>query len=370
MMIKDLKNNFIKLPLIGQGVGEYKWDNRQVDIIREGIDLGMNFIDTAEIYDSGHSEELIGKAVYGIREKVIIGTKFSPEHHRYTDLINAANESLKRLKTDYIDLYQCHWPNSDVPLDETIRAMEKLIVDGKVRFAGMSNIYLVGLKNAQAAMKNFNISTLQVEYNLFDRSIENELLPFCAKSNIYIIAYSPLDQGRIADGLARRNLLEELSLKYNKTAAQICLRWLVYHKPVVVIPKARSRKHLLENADSVSFEIEEVDFNRIGQVFSRQVAYVQPDKIRVSANGQGNRPVYQTIQEALENKLGNVPSALSLSRSIIHENFVKPVRLVRLRDSQGGYEYDLVEGRIRYWAWVIAQGNEPIASYIRDDWEH
>ena len=367
-IVKQLSTTSIKLPAVGQGMGQYKWDDSQIEVLRAGIDLGMNFIDTAEGYDNGHSEEIIGKAIKGIRDKVIVGTKFSPEHNSYEDVLRAAEGSLRRLQTDYVDLYQIHWPNPSIPLEDTIAAMERLVTEGKVRCIGVSNLYLRQLREAQSALVNEKVVSLQTEYNLFDRMIEDETLPFCSHNRILIIAYSPLDQGRIADGVTRSNLLGKLARKYDKTSAQIALRWLINKPPVIAIPKAKNIKHLKENASAVDFDIEEKDITEIDRIFERLRIYVLPDRIRVSIQGQANRLVYQTIEEAKENRLGHVPSPTDLAKSIVEEGAIKPIRLIRTMNTSGKYDYDLVEGRIRYWAWVIACGNIPIPAYVREDW--
>lgn len=368
-IIKQLSNTSIKLPAVGQGMGDYPWNDSQIEVLRAGIDLGMNFIDTAEGYDNGRSEEIIGKAIKGIREKVIIGTKFSPEHNSYDDVLKAAERSLRRLKTDYIDLYQIHWPNPAIPLEDTIAAMERLVKEGKVRYIGVSNLYLREFQKAQSALVDEKIVSLQTEYNLFDRMIEDEILPFCNRNKIMVIAYSPLNQGKIADGSIRRSVLEQIAKKYNKNPAQIALRWLISKPSVVVIPKAKNIKHLKENAASTDFDLEDKDIKEIDDVFKRPTLHVLPKKIRVSTRGQGNRQVYRTLAEAKENRLGLVPSPTNLAKSMVKEEAVKPVRLIHSLDTTGKYDYDLVEGRIRYWAWVIAYGKEvPIPAYIREDW--
>ena len=365
-IMKQLSTTSIKLPGVGQGMGDYTWDDSQIEILRAGIDLGMNFIDTAEGYDGGHAEEIVGKAVKGVRSKVIIGTKFSSKHNSYDDILRAAEGSLRRLQTDYIDLYQLHWPNPSLPLEETMAAMERLVREGKVRCIGIGNLYLRELQEARSALTSERVVSLQTEYNLFDCTVEDEILPFCDRNGILLIAYSPLDQGRIANGSIQRELLERLASKYNKTTAQIVLRWLISKPSVIAIPKAKNMKHLEENASSTDFDIDGQDIEEIDRVIRRSPIHVPPDRIRVSTQGQGNRAVYQTIEEAMENRLGNVPSPIDLAKSIVKEERIKPVRLICSTERNGAYE--LVEGRIRYWAWIIAYGNIPIPAYVREDW--
>ena len=223
MRYKELGKDHIKIPVIGQGcmgIGGYfskdlREDDRQVRALRFGIELGMTLIDTAEVYGNGHSEELVGKAIQGMRDKVFVATKFSPEHNSYDDVLSSAEGSLRRLKTDYIDLYQIHWPNPNIPIDETMKAMDKLLRDGKIRYVGVSNFSIRELKEAEAAFSGSAIASVQTEYNLFDRSIEDDILPYCQKKNIITIAYSPLDQGKICSGSEKTKVFEKIAEKYS-----------------------------------------------------------------------------------------------------------------------------------------------------------
>ncbi len=378
MKYKTLGNTSQKIPAIGQGcmgIGGYlsrdsSQDDNQVNALKLGIELGITFIDTAEAYGNGHSEELVAKAIEGIRAKVFIATKFSPEHNAYEDVLKSAEASLRRLKTDYIDLYQVHWPNPTIPISETMRAMERLLKEGKIRYVGVSNFSLKGLKEAQAAMSEDEIVSVQVEYNLFDRAIENSILPYCKSEGMTTIAYSPLDQGKIASGDERIKALQKIANKYNRTIAQVALNWLISHLSVIAIPKATNPDHIKQNASSADFELLTEDFEEISKLFAQECVYVPADRIRVIIGGQGNRRVYQTIEDAIENKLGFVPSPIDLAQDIREGEVLKPVRVIRSTDKTGKYDYDLIEGRIRYWAWVIAyNGEKPIPVYIRDSKE-
>ncbi len=354
------------------GIGGYLSTDTTTDAaclrsLKLGIDLGMTFIDTAEGYGGGHSEELVGQAVRGIRDKVFIATKVSPENLPYDLVINAAEGSLRRLNTDYIDLYQIHWPNPAIPVSETMKAIERLIFDGKIRHIGVSNFSIREVKEASEALVSHVINSIQVEYNLFDRSIEEHILPYCEQKNITTIAYSPLDQGRVGSGDDKKIELQSIADKYNKTTAQIILNWLVSHPTVIVIPKASSEKHIRENAGSADFRISDEDFKRINHLFASKYIFVPVDRIKVSTEGEGKRKVYQTVEDALNNPFGFVPSPADLAQSLKHGDFLKPVRLIPTTDTSSKYDYDLIEGRIRYWAWVIANdGKTPIPAYIRN----
>ena len=362
-----IRNSSLKLPILGQGMGAYQWNNQQIKIIQMGIDLGLNFIDTAENYDNGRSEEIIGKAVKDRRSKVIVGTKFSSINSSYADVIKAAEGSLCRLQTNYIDLYQMHWPNPRIPIEESLGAMEDLVKQGKVRFLGFGNVYTDDVKRISKIMTRERISTLQLEYNLFDRGVEEEILPYCRKNNIYLIGYTPLDRGRLVDGSDMRCLLEKLADKYSRSPTQIVLRWLTQQKNVVPIPKVSSEKHLLDNAGISSFELCEKDLMRISKQCNKRKIYVETDSISVIPNGEESRNVYTTLEQAKKNKMGFVPSPIELSQKIKVNDNIKPVRLVRNKKDKN--KFYLIEGRIRYWAWVIAKGNEPIPALLREEWK-
>jgi aryl-alcohol dehydrogenase-like predicted oxidoreductase len=374
MREKELGRTGIRVASIGMGcmgIGgglerSTSCDAEHIRALEAAIDSGMTFLDTAEVYGQGHSEELIGKAIRGRRrDRVVIASKVSPEHLGYRDVIAAAEASMKRLRVDHLDLYQVHWPNPSIPVGETMDAMEVLKSAGKIRHAGVSNFSAREIEEVRTHPRA-DIVSVQVEYNLFDRSAEDALLPYCEEEGITIIAYSPLDQGRIAGNPEKLAMLRSVANKYGKSIAQVALNWLVRHPPVVAIPKSTRLDHIRENAEAVDFDLAVEDFEAISRLFSRECVKVATDRICVVENGQGNRAVYRTVDDAIENKLGFVPSPVELARNIRGGEVLKPVRVVPTKDRSGRYEYDLVEGRVRYWAWVIAhEGKEPIDVYIR-----
>ena len=362
--------------LIGQGCmgigGEFERDDTQqvehVRALQYGIELGLNFLDTAEIYSDGYSEELVGRAVKGKRHGVFISTKFSPENSSYEGVLKAAEGSLRRLNTDYIDLYQAHWPNPKISVAETMEAMEKLIADGKIRQIGLSNFSKREMVAAQNHLETNRIFSNQLEYNLFDRFIEQEIAPHCLSENAYVIAYSPLDKGRTTDGDERRKLLFELGAKYEKTPSQIALNWIISQKSVLAIPKSTNLKHIRENAEAANFLLAPDDKAAIDRVCTAEPVFISPQAIRVSVSGEGRRSVYQTIEEARLNHLNLSPSPTELAEFIRLGELTKPVRVIPTKDTDGGIEYDLVEGRLRYWAWVLAfNGEKAVPAYVRYD---
>ena len=201
MKYKNIRSHGEKIPAIGQGTGiggffakSATYGKKHEEAIRYGLDLGMTLIDTAEEYGQGEAEKTVGRVIQNIRGQVFIASKVSSENLKYQDVISSLEGSLKRLGTDYIDLYQIHWPNPLIPLEETMKAMEALVREGKIRFVGVCNFRIEELKQAVALFGD-RLVAMQAEYNLFDRTIEMGLLPYCDDLGLLTIAYSPLDQG-------------------------------------------------------------------------------------------------------------------------------------------------------------------------------
>jgi diketogulonate reductase-like aldo/keto reductase len=250
MVQRELGKTGVNLPAIGLGTWRYQGG---VEPLQAGVALGACFIDTAESYGT---EEVVGRAIQGTRQNVFLATKVAPRHFKHSDLIHSANESLRRLKTDHIDLYQLHWPNYTVPIEETMGAMEELVDRGKVRFIGVSNFMLRDLKNAQKAMTRHGIVSNQVRYNLIDRTIERGLLPYCREHGITVIAHSPF-ASNLASIQAKdpENVLDKLAQAKSATAAQIALSWCLSKQGVVTIPKANSVEHVRENCAASDFQL-------------------------------------------------------------------------------------------------------------------
>lgn len=352
----------IVIPAIGQGAGggDGSSDSHRIKVLRYGIELGMNLIDTAEAYGDGHSEEVVGKAIMEQREKVFVATKFSSEHNRYNDVIRALEGSLRRLNTDYVDLYQIHWPNPTIPLKETIDALTALKASGKVINVGVCNFSLDNLIEAQTLFDG-KIFSNQIEYNLCDRIIENDIIPYSEQNEIAILAYNPLYQRRTSV----QAILNKLAMKYDKTPVQIILNWLVSHTTVIPLQGTMSLEHTKENALAADFTMVEEDIVTINRFCMTKAVEVPTDRIRVVATD--SKILCATMKEALENRFNLEPSPQELARDILDHGLLKPVRLIPSTDATGRYDYDLIRGQIRYWAWIIAHGSEvPIAAYINE----
>jgi diketogulonate reductase-like aldo/keto reductase len=256
--------------LIGGGSApDYSRDKEAIEAIRYAIELGMTHIDTAEMYGGGHAEELVGEAIKAFkRDEVFIASKVWPTNLRYDDLLKACERSLKRLQTSYIDLYYIHWPSDVIPLSESMRAMERLYKDGKIRYIGLSNFSPIQIEEARSYLSTTDVVAIQAEYSLYNRKIEADLIPYCFRNGVTVVAYSPLARGALLADLKkpaerRIQLLMELAEKYSKTPVQIALNWVIWHDQVIAIPKALQKQHLEENAGAAGWKLTKEDYDII-----------------------------------------------------------------------------------------------------------
>jgi len=276
----ELESGF-ELPRVGLGTWEigggteadHSNDEFSIQSIKNAIEMGYTHIDIAEMYGAGHTEELVGEAIKSFdRDDLIIATKVSSVHLGYDDLLNAAESSLKRLGLDYVDLYYIHAPNPDVPLKETMRAMDKLVSDGLTKNIAVSNFTVDLIAEAQSALKN-KIVANQTEYNLLVREqgwyggnkrMESEIVPYCQENDIMIVVMRPIAKGEL---LKPNEVMDELAKKYDKTRAQIAINWLISQKNVVAIPMSQNADHQKENLGASGWSMDEKDSKRLGEAY-------------------------------------------------------------------------------------------------------
>ena len=234
------------VPAIGQGTwmieGSRDSERRAVEALRAGMDIGLTHIDTAEMYGSGRAEEITGKAIAGRRDEVFLVSKFLPSNASYEGTLRACERTLKRLGTDHLDLYLLHW-RGDIPLAETVDAFESLRRDGNIREWGVSNFDRADMEELFALPSGARCAANQVMYHLGCRGVEWDLLPFCRKHKVAVMAYSPVGRGR----LLRDRHLQALAGEIGRSPAQIALAWLLEQPGVSAIPKAASDAHVRDN---------------------------------------------------------------------------------------------------------------------------
>lgn len=272
MESKQLGTTGVMIPEIGLGTWRYRGGSEP---LRRGIELGANLIDTAEMY---RTEGVVGEAIAGIREKVFVATKVLGSNLRYEDVLRAANRSLRLLSVSKIDLYQIHWPNPRIPIAETMRAMNQLVSDGLVDHVGVSNFSVGEMQAAQAAMPNVPIVSNQILYNLRRRGAERDVIPYCRRHGLTVIAYSPLHEGALAGGAGGRlrralgmsrgnEVLEKVARETGYSVAQIALNWVSDQGGIIAIPKSNSVQRTEDNCAASGWHLTAEQRQSLDQAF-------------------------------------------------------------------------------------------------------
>ncbi|MEV5542538.1 aldo/keto reductase [Saccharopolyspora shandongensis] len=255
-----------ELPVLGQGtwgMGERRAQRAaEVAALQRGLDLGLGLIDTAEMYGSGGAEEVVGAAIAGRRDEVFLVSKVYPHNAGRRDAVAACERSLRRLGTDQLDLYLLHWRGS-TPLAETLEAFEQLRADGKIRHYGVSNFGPGDMSELFESELGRRSATNQVLYNLTRRGIELDLLPWCREQELPVMAYSPIEQGRLLGEPALRRVAE----RHSVAPAQIAIAWVLAQDGVCAIPKAATVAHVEQNRAALDIELSAADLAELDAGF-------------------------------------------------------------------------------------------------------
>jgi diketogulonate reductase-like aldo/keto reductase len=255
-----------RVPAFGQGTWHMGEDRRraaaEAAALRLGIELGMTLIDTAEMYGNGRAEEIVAEAAQGERDRLFIVSKVLPYNASQKGVVEACERSLKRLKTDRIDLYLLHWRGA-VPLADTLAGFARLQRDGKIRHHGVSNFDLDDMKEWVGLAGGETVAANQILYNLTRRGPEFELIPWCHERQIAIMAYTPLGQGRMLQDKA----LAEVAARHGASPAQVALAWLLRRDGMMVIPKATQPEHVRDNRSALELRLTADDLGVIDRAF-------------------------------------------------------------------------------------------------------
>ena len=254
------------IQVLGQGTWKMGEDSRrradEVNALKLGLDLGLTLIDTAEMYASGGAEEVVAQAIAGRRAEVFVVSKVLPSNASRAGVQRACENSLKRLQTDRIDLYLLHWTGSH-PFEETLAGFDRLQRDGKIRYHGVSNFGLGDMKKWVALAGGETVASNQILYNLGRRGPEWDTIPWCREHDVTIMAYSPIEQGRILNNRA----LAEVAGRHGATPAQVALAWLLRQDGMMVIPKATKAEHVRENFAALKLRLNGDDLAALDRAF-------------------------------------------------------------------------------------------------------
>ena len=254
------------IPVLGQGTWHLAENTLkrtdEINALRLGIDLGMSLIDTAEMYADGGAERLVGEAIKGHRDEVFLVSKVLPQDATRHGTMVACNRSLARLGVHEIDLYLLHWRGL-IPLEETIDAFETLVGEGKIRYSGVSNFDVGDMQELVDLSNGANVAADQVLYNLERRGIEFDLLPWCRRSDVPVMAYSPIEQGRVL----RHLTLKTIAARLGATPAQVALAWVLRQDGVCAIPESGNPEHVRDNRGALDVRLTPEDLADLDETF-------------------------------------------------------------------------------------------------------
>jgi myo-inositol catabolism protein IolS len=314
MQTINLGKSDIRVSKIGIGVWQAsdEWHGNDEDVIKAveaARDLGVNLVDTAEVYGGGRSEKVLGRALSMLgRDRFVIATKVAAAHLRYDELQRAAAGSLRRLGVNQIDLYQVHWPDpwEQIPLKETFKALEKLYLEGKIRAIGVSNFAVRDLEEARSYLSHTDIVSNQLRYNILQRNIEEEVLPYCRREGIVILAWSPIAQGALSGKYTSKNIpsgdvrvenvlfnpqnmmqvekivavLAKIAKNHMCTVPQVALNWLASNPRVIPIPGVKNPAQARENIMSLDFQLTNQELAEIDQISQETKIDYLPEELK------------------------------------------------------------------------------------------
>lgn len=365
-MIGTQKNFFIdglRLPKIGVGtIGAGTAETatnlsikKRVDTLSYALERGANLFDTGESYENGFAENIVGCFMKGRREKIILATKFSPQNARGKDLIEAAEKSLRRLQTDYIDIYQMHWPNFEVPFDETFSAIQKLINDGKVRFIGVCNCSISLIDKISKSVSGVRVVTNQIKLNPFKRPTvaEPDYFNQAISRGLINLGYGVFGQGLSKFNCVAKTLILNLAKKYSVNESQILVAWALSFPSTALLLRSMNITHIDQNINASTLVLEKKDVDSLNDCFQIIVQEIPVLQINVkNSDADDAHIIYSTLDEALRNKAQLYPDVESISKEITALNYFEPVEVIKIGD-----KYELVQGRMRYWAWRYRNGD-------------
>jgi diketogulonate reductase-like aldo/keto reductase len=352
---------------IGQGISRIENNNqsikKRIEVIRYGIESGLNFIDTAPSYGNGLSEKITGEAIRDIRKKCFIGTKFYPsEIYTKKKISESVYRSLDNLKTDYIDLLQIHWPNLLVENKEIAEQLDYLYQKKIIRNIGVSNYSKNQIININCNLKR-KIFSNQQQYNLL---FNDSYTRFNKKSKIFFIGYSPLNNGYIAATQKQYNFLKKLSKKYSVSVATIAFSYLLNKgKNIILVSKMSSLDHIDDAKIACEFKLKNSEINKIEELRTIKIRHIVSTKISLKSKVK-NKVAYKNLLEAIKNKLGLFPSTNSMSIYFKQKNIL-PIRVIKIFSKKYNYildDYDFFDQVKKFWGWKLAYPNKKIPVYV------
>jgi aryl-alcohol dehydrogenase-like predicted oxidoreductase len=357
--------NVSTLGLGTNGVGNFlhnspeKTANRQ-KIYQFAFQNGINFFDCAELYGEGYAEHVLGQTFKKNREQVIITSKVIPDNCTYLTLKRSIKESLKRLQTDYLDLYQVHWVNPFVPMEETFAALEETVREGYVKGIGVCNFSLSMVTAARACLNKVKLSSNHIELNLFNQPDVLETLEYYRDNGLSLIGYGALNHLKPGFTQPQQEFLDELMGNYHKTLPQILIRYFTSWENTILLTRTDNINHLQSNLNSFDFDFTPEQIKKFHTLFKSRVQHIPFDQITIPEE-------YKKIRtyDHFKNPTNLIPSPLTVAQTYVRYNYFKPLKLI---DKKGYFildTYDFYGELKKYYAWRMLYGSsEPIPAFI------
>jgi aryl-alcohol dehydrogenase-like predicted oxidoreductase len=338
----------------------------KVDLFYQVFQSGINFFDTAELYGGGLAEHILGAAFREVREDVFIASKFNPTRLNKNDLMSAFEQSLQRLQTDYIDLYQFHWPNTAADYGEIFFQLNTLKRQGKIRYIGISNFSFNELLELEKNNYLKDVSFIEILFNFGWQIPLDDLIPFCRKHNITVLAYSPLGQGKLISKIQAYVEFEIKRSSLNLSTSQVLMNWLTNQENIIPVFRSSNINHVKEI-------VMEKDIQPMNFVLESIKNKIQPKIIDIplsciKLSNIDGRQIYKSVEEAIKNEFDWIPSPESLSKRLSKYQPIEPLILNEHRDVNSVHytldAYDFLGENKKFWAWIIAEGFDGNAQAI------
>ena len=341
-------------------------DASRINLFRSAFELGINVFDTAELYGGGYSEILLGRAFSHCRESVFICTKFNPDNASAIGIAQAVEGSLRRLGTDYIDLYQLHWPSPFVPFEESWNTLSRLLEEGKIRFFGVGNCSYEELLNYEF-LSGGKITSVELPFNIAEPEIAKPFLSWACNAEKRLFAYSPLGQGRLCHSHSKTPILLEISERHSISENQLALAWVMSHSGTVPVFQTSSLNHLRDNLAGASISLNQKEIKELENAYATPPREIRLSQVRIGS--LDGREGYSSCEEALSNLHNWIPSPALLAERIRRGGHPPPLRLVK-PNVEGLYcldSYDFGGEMKKYWAWRLASDEDAkVLAYIFD----
>ena len=366
MIYKNLGSSNIRVSSLGigtNGIGNFQNNSREKThnrqrIYKFALEKGINLFDTAELYGEGYAEFILGETFKKKRGQIVISSKVNPDNCTNFGLKRSIKESLKRLETDYIDLYQVHWINPFIELEETFTTLEELVLAGYVRVIGVCNFSIPMVTQVSKYLKKVKISSNHIELNLFNQHEVLKNLNFYQENKISVIGYGVLNHLNLNFTKKQQEFLDGLQEEYNKTLSQILIRYFTSFENTILLSRTDNIEHLKNNLNSFDFNLTPKQRQRFYKLFQYKVQNIPIRKIKIPNQFTKNFEIFKN-QDSL------IPSPLIIAQSFVKYNYFKPLKLL---EKNGYYyldSYDFYGELKKYLAWkLLYDFSKPIPAIV------